>query len=113
MAESIKSSFTGAIILPLRREDETAERRITIYEPYTNADTIAAAISTLSSYIRDTVETDRQWFFQTTGWNDGDTASVQQPDWSADKAWSISASEPIKFEITQKTVTTYGENYDE
>lgn len=115
MADSISTSYSGRIIFPLAHGDEKTSRAITIEDPITNSESIAAAVSSISSWMRNSANESMRWMIQPASWRDTDPTEKENPDGSPitsnQVTWSISAADPFKFEITQKTVQIWNEDY--
>lgn len=113
MADSIKTSFSGRLIIPLQNGEQKTTRAITIEEPTTVQASIDNALANLSDWLRGSTIPSIKYVIQPSNWRDYDpiAATVGGGTDGSELTWSLSAADPFIFEVTDKTVRSYSENY--
>lgn len=112
MADTVTTTYTGRLLIPLQAGEEKTTRAITIEDPIQNAESIAAALADVSDWMRNSTVEAVKWAIQPSTWRDYDPAAILNGNSGASNVtWSLSAEDPFIFEVTDKTVSKYSENY--
>lgn len=112
MADTVTTTYTGRLIIPLQSGNEKTTRAITIEDPVQDVASINAALADTSDWLRNSTVEAVKWAIQPSTWRDYDpTAILNGNSGASNVTWSLSAEDPLIFEITDKTVSKYSENY--
>ena len=113
MADTITTSFSGRLIIPLQHGENKTTRAITIEDPTTVQASIDNALAETANWFRNSTIEALKWVVQPSNWRDYNerSATIGGGSDGSELTWSLSAADPFIFEITDKTVRKYAENY--